>query len=74
MIAKRHGCGHRIWVEFAWTGHRHAPVYRDNDEESPTVGEYVSHCPTCAEYLSMNVLLTENAYLDSLDDTPPAGA
>ena len=73
MIAKWHGCGHRIWVEFRWTGFRYAPVYRDNEEESPTVGEYTAHCPTCGEFLSMDVLLSEDAYLDSLDDIQPAG-
>ena len=68
MIANRHGCGHRIWVEFSWTGHRYAPVYRDNEEESPTAGEYIDSCPTCGEYLSMDVLLTENDYLDAAEE------
>ena len=74
MIAKRHGCGHRIWLEFEWTGFGNSPFYSDDEEESPTVGERILDCPTCGECLSLDVLLTENAYLDSLDDAPPAAS
>jgi len=72
MIAKRHGCGHRIWVEFDWTGHRYAPMYRDNEEEGPTAGKHIMYCPTCGEFLTEDVLLADDAYLDSLDDASPA--
>ncbi len=63
MVFMRHGCGHRIWLVYRWTGIRYRPEYRDEEEESPTAGEYITHCPTCGEFLSTDDLLAENTYL-----------
>lgn len=72
MRQKRHGCGHRIWRNWVWNGLEWFWRYMDDEEDSPTVGDRISHCRTCGEYLSPDVLLTEEAYLDSLDEAPPA--
>jgi len=45
-------CGHPFWVQRRWNGLEYVPVYRDGREESATVGQEVTHCPTCGEWLA----------------------
>ena len=45
-------CGHPFWVQRRWNGLEYVPVYRDDREGLPTLGQEVIHCPTCGEWLA----------------------
>ena len=55
-------CGHPFWVQLRWNGLEHVPVYQDDREGSTTVGQEVTHCPTCGEWpASTHMLPMEEA-------------
>ena len=44
-------CGYQLWLTYRWNGLASVPIYADNEEDSATVGETITHCPGCGEQL-----------------------
>jgi len=66
-------CGHRIAVDSFWNGLRHVPYFIDNEEESHSFGQNVSHCPSCGDLLTLDALLstTLEDFYDGHSDYEP---
>lgn len=54
-----HTCGYPIWVETRSDELTRATVYCDDDEQSDTYGEEVTHCPGCEAWLTDDSLHAE---------------
>ena len=59
MISRCGGCGHRIWSEKHPVESIKTVLYFDDDDESDTHAEHVTHCPGCGLLLAMESLIPD---------------
>jgi hypothetical protein len=56
--------GGDLWGEFWWVGREYKWVFFDDDNDSETFAEQVTHCPGCGRLLDRKTLKATSAFVN----------